>query len=106
MGLCQSGNMRRFSHSRLQIGEGIRYGRVGLRNFGNTCFMNSCLQCLSSTVPLTSYFLQGFFEAEINIANPLGNRGSLPICYVMFIKAIWCQKEPVHTPDEIMSAVN
>lgn len=32
-------------------------GVCGLQNLGNTCFMNSALQCLSNTPQLTKYFL-------------------------------------------------
>jgi hypothetical protein len=32
-------------------------GLVGFRNIGNSCYINSTLQCLSNTVSLTEYFL-------------------------------------------------
>ncbi len=54
---------------------------VGLKNLGNTCYMNSGLQCLSNTKEITDYFMKDDFKSHINHSNPLGTKGNLACAY-------------------------
>ena len=50
---------------------GSSCGLTGLLNLGNTCFMNSAIQCLVHTPEFARYFRDDYHK-EINWQNPLG----------------------------------
>ena len=64
-------------------------GVVGLRNLGNTCYMNSMLQCMSNAAPVTEYFLSEQYEGDINLKNILGTGGRLARGYAGLMEDLW-----------------
>lgn len=64
-------------------------GLCGLQNLGNTCFMNSAIQCLSNVPELTEYFISDEHIDEVNTTNPLGTHGRLVKAYADLLKDMW-----------------
>lgn len=73
-------------------------GRIGLANLGNTCFMNSGLQCLSHLEPLTAYFLSGLYKRELNRTNSWGCKGELAEAFAELQQQLWRSDSTVHDP--------
>ncbi|CAH0516135.1 unnamed protein product [Peronospora belbahrii] len=87
-------------------------GVIGLSNLGNTCFLNSMLQCLINTAPLREYFLKKdsitgcpFFMKEINRDNPLGMKGMMAVEFASLLRRMWSNEYKVVTPTKVKSVI-
>ncbi|CAN1160618.1 Ubiquitin carboxyl-terminal hydrolase 5 [Linum perenne] len=69
-------------------------GLTGLQNLGNTCFMNSAIQCLVHTPEFAKYFREDYRQ-EINWQNPFGMVGELALAFGDLLRKLWA---PGRTP--------
>ncbi|GAV01774.1 hypothetical protein RvY_12431 [Ramazzottius varieornatus] len=75
----------RLSKATVSLDETDKAGLIGLKNIGNTCFMNSILQCLSNTKPLRDYTIGGQYLSELNPSKD----SPLMAAFAAVMEALW-----------------
>lgn len=76
-------------------------GRVGLRNLGNTCYINAAVQCIAHTSLLIPYFLDSAYERDINPHNVLGTGGKLVTTFSELMQLIWSTETASISPAQL-----
>ncbi|KAJ3902455.1 hypothetical protein F5879DRAFT_923823 [Lentinula edodes] len=75
-------------------------GTSGLKNMGNTCYMNAPIQCLSATVPFARFFTEVDLKTAINYMNKMNSQGQLTRAFSRLVHDIWHGDMPYITAND------
>jgi ubiquitin carboxyl-terminal hydrolase 6/32 len=73
-------------------------GVAGLNNLGNTCYLNSAVQCVANTKILGQYFNLNYHLFELNRTNALGMKGHIAKRFGDLVREMWTSETRTIAP--------
>uniref|UniRef100_H2ZHP0 ubiquitinyl hydrolase 1 n=1 Tax=Ciona savignyi TaxID=51511 RepID=H2ZHP0_CIOSA len=88
------------THSLRGVYGGKGRGLCGLRNLGNSCYMNSVLQCMFNMTQLAEYILSNSYTRDLNRVNAIGHGGKVAESFSVLLRAVWSSKYEFIVPSD------
>ena len=84
------------------------HGLTGLKNLGNSAYMNSIIQCLSNTPELMFYYVSGLYKKDLKITETKKKgfvQGKLSQEFSSLLAKMWIDNKKTANPQEVKYAI-